>query len=276
MVIIRSWWSWWLSFWSCTSWSCTGESIIMQRRDVFVSLFVYLTRKRRDHIEYAWINMAVAWSTPYCCFYDTQVNIGTLVDCLWYHQHIALHCKKIILHQWTLLHPKRSCCVICERAYCCWRIYHTICKGKKSIFLDTGERYLARWSILVVDDMGGWGLIDVCTGACDAHTTLCQDMVMMMMLVMLMVMMMAMSLWWWWWRCHRDDDGGDEAEWKQFHATTNLQRMTKKLVLGPKKFISSVFKSSSTGNLKFSETSLNSRTVISNERFQNLSALLFT
>ena len=123
--------SWWLSFWSCTSWSYSGESIILQMRGVFVSLFVYLTRKRRDHIEYAWINMAVAWSTPYCCFYDTQVNIGTLVDCLWYHQHIALHCKKIILHQWTLLHPKRSCCVICERAYCCWRIYHTICKGKK-------------------------------------------------------------------------------------------------------------------------------------------------
>ena len=86
--------SWWLSLWSWTSWSCTGESIIMQRRDVFVSLFVYLTRKRRDHIEYAWINMAVAWSTPYCCFYDTQANIGTLVDCLWYHQHMALHCKK--------------------------------------------------------------------------------------------------------------------------------------------------------------------------------------
>ena len=55
-----------------------------------------------------------------------------------------------------------------------------------------------------------------------------------------------------------------------------LQPICKKLVLGPKKLISSVFKSSSTGNLKFSETSLNSRTVISNERFQNLSALLFT
>ena len=87
----------------------------------------------------------------------------------------------------------------------------------------------------------------MCTGACDAHTTLCQDMVMMMMLVMRLSEKNAM-----------------------------LQPICKKLVLGPKKLISSVFKSSSTGNLKFSETSLNSRTVISNERFQNLSALLFT
>ena len=33
--------------------------------------------------------------------------------------------------QWTLQRSKRSCCVIRDQAYCCWRIYHTICKGKK-------------------------------------------------------------------------------------------------------------------------------------------------
>ena len=214
MVIIRSWWSWWLSFWSCTSWSCTGESIIMQRRDVFVSLFVYLTRKRRDHIEYAWINMAVAWSTPYCCFYDTQVNIGTLVDCLWYHQHKALHCKKIILHQWTLLHPKRSCCVICERAYCCWRIYHTICKGKKSIFLDTGDWWTisrkmkhiggGRYGGMRVDRRVHWCLWcthnfvprhghDDDAGDADGDADGDDDGDVTVM------MMVAMSPWWWWW-----------------------------------------------------------------------------